>query len=297
VIDDVVVVGGGPAGLSAALVLARAGLSVRVVDGGAPRNAATHAMHGMIGFEGASPAAFRERVWAELSPLGVALEQARAASIERRGELAVALDDGRTLSARRVLLAVGLVDQLPKLPGMKECWGKSAFSCPHCHGHEHRGRRWGLLAIQRSMVGMAPSYRPWTTALTLLLDGRTDVEAARLDQLAARGIAAEPRKITALEHEGGQLRGLRLADGALLELDATLLHPPQRQTDLVLFAGLKLDDEGAVKVDESFATSMPGVHAAGDLTGGSARAIAAAAQGAQAAVAMVEGWIVEDRAL
>lgn len=292
--SDVLVVGGGPAGLSAALVLGRAGLSVRVLDGGTPRNAATAAMHGMIGFEGVSPAAFRERAWAELTPFGVASERGRASSLERRGnELLVTLDDGRTLSARRVLLAVGLVDQLPKLPGMKECWGKSAFSCPHCHGHEHRGRRWGLLAIQRSMVGMAPGYRPWTSALTLLLDGRTDVEEARLGQLAARGIAHEPRKITALEHEGGQLRGVRLSDGALFELDALLLHPPQRQTDLVLFAGLKLDDEGAVKIDESLTTSMPGVYAAGDLTGGSARAIAAAAQGAEAAVAILESGALE----
>lgn len=290
----VLVVGGGPAGLSAALVLARAGLKVTVVDGGVPRNAATSAMHGMIGHEGVSPAAFRERAWTELSPLGVSLERARAAGLERRGiEVAVSLDDGRTLTAERVLLTVGLVDQLPKLPGMKECWGKSAFACPHCHGHEHRGQRWGLLAIQRTMVGMAPTYRPWTKALTLLLDNRTDIDAARLAQLEAKGIASEPRKLAALEHEAGQLRALRFVDGSTLALDAMLLHPPQRHTDLVLFAGLKLDEEGSVKIDDAFTTSMPGVHAAGDLCGTPGRAIAAAAHGADAAVAIIERLALE----
>jgi thioredoxin reductase len=285
--DEVLVVGGGPAGLSAALVLARGGRRVRVVDGGAPRNAASPAIHGMIGFENVSPTAFRERAWAELSPLGVILEQARAVGLERRGELNVGLDDGRTLSAARVLLTVGLVDRLPKLPGLKECWGRTAFSCPHCHGHEHRGQRWGLLAIQRGMVGLAPSFTNWTRSLTLLLDGRSDVEEARLAQLAARGIGHDPRTIRALEHDGGRLLGARLGDGTLLELDALLLHPPQRQTDLVLFAGLALDDEGFVKIDDAFATSMPGVHAAGDLAGTSGRAIAAAAHGAEAAVAIL----------
>jgi len=285
--DDVLVVGGGPAGLSAALVLARGGRRVRVVDGGAPRNAASPAIHGMIGFENVSPATFRERAWAELSPLGVTLEQARAVGLERRGELHVGLEDGRTLSAARVLLTVGLVDRLPKLPGLKDCWGRTAFSCPHCHGHEHRGQRWGLLAIQRGMVGLAPSFMNWTRSLTLLLDGRSDIDEARLAHLSARGIGHEPRALTALEHDGGRLLGARLADGSLLALDALLLHPPQRQTDLALFAGLALDDEGFVKIDEAFSTSMPGVHAAGDLAGTPGRAIAAAAHGAEAAVALL----------
>jgi thioredoxin reductase (NADPH) len=137
------------------------------------------------------------------------------------------------------------------------------------------------------MVGLAPSFTNWTRSLTLLLDGRSDVEEARLAQLAARGIGHDPRTIRALEHDGGRLLGARLGDGTLLELDALLLHPPQRQTDLVLFAGLALDDEGFVKIDEAFATSMPGVHAAGDLAGTSGRAIAAAAHGAEAAVAIL----------
>jgi thioredoxin reductase len=170
---------------------------------------------------------------------------------------------------------------------MKDAWGKSAFSCPHCHGYEHKGQRWGLLALQKSMASMAPLYLRWTPSLTLLLNGRTDLSPETLAMLERRSIAVEPRALTGLRVEEGSLKAATFGDGELA-LDAILLHPHQRQTDLVLFAGLTLDAEGYVKVDEQHQTSMAGVYAAGDLTGGSARAITAASMGADAAVAIIE---------
>lgn len=285
---DVVVIGGGPAGLSAALVLARGCLSVCLVDAGTPRNASALTMHGMVGHDGRSPAEFRARAREELAGYGVTFEERRAVSLERRGAgVSVGFDRGAPIPAPQVLLTGGVVDLLPKLPGLKEVWGRSAFSCPHCHGYEHRGRRWGLLALQKSIARMAPLYRPWTSSLTLLLNGRTDVPEETLSMLSQRGIAVEPRAITELHREGDALRAVRFGDGELA-LDAVLLHPPQRQSDLVLFSGLTLDADGYVKVDAQHQTSMPGVYAAGDLTGASARALTAANDGAEAGVAILE---------
>ena len=286
--DEVVVIGGGPAGLSAALVLARGCLPVRLVDAGPRRNASASAMHGIVGHDGVAPDDFQTSARAQLARYGVVSDARRAVSLERRGSsLLVGLEGGAPLPASRVLVATGLVDLLPKLPGMKDAWGKSAFSCPHCHGYEHKGQRWGLLALQKSMASMAPLYLRWTPSLTLLLNGRTDLSPETLAMLERRSIAVEPRALTGLRVEEGSLKAATFGDGELA-LDAILLHPHQRQTDLVLFAGLTLDAEGYVKVDEQHQTSMAGVYAAGDLTGGSARAITAASMGADAAVAIIE---------
>lgn len=287
--ESAVVIGGGAAGLSAALVLARACLSVRVLDGGTPRNAISPAMHGMIGHDGITPAQFRERAREDLERYGVVFDGRRAASIERRGaELSIGLEDGTSLTTPRALLATGLLDRLPALPGLREVWGRSAFFCPHCHGWEHRGERWGVLAIQKSVARMTPSYLRWTPSITLLLNGRTDVPAETLAMLAQRAITIAPDAVASLRTEGDALRAAVFADGTELRLDALLLHPPQRQCDLVLFSGVKLDDEGMVKIDEHHRSSLSGLWAAGDCTGKSSRALAAAAHGAEAAASMID---------
>jgi thioredoxin reductase len=287
-VSDVVVIGGGPAGLSAALVLARGCMSVRLLDAGPARNESTVAMHGFIGHDGESPSAFRERGHRELRGYGVEIERRRAVSLEKRGDgLVIGLDDGQSLRAPKVLVTVGLIDRLPALPGLKEAWGKTAFSCPHCHGYELKGQHWGLLALQKSMARLAPTLTRWTTSLTLLANGRTDLEAETLAMLEKRSVQVEPRKLTGLRVEGSTIRAALFEDGEV-PLDALLLHPPQRQSDLVLFAGLTLDAEGFVKIDDRHLTSMAGVYAAGDCTGSSARALEAANDAAYAAVAMLE---------
>lgn len=286
--SDVIVIGGGPAGLSGALVLARGCMKVRVLDAGVPRNASSVAMHGFIGHDGASPSAFREAAHRELSGYDVTIDPRRAVSLERRGNgLKVGLEDGTNLEAPMVLVTVGLIDRLPALPGLKEAWGKTAFSCPHCHGYELRNERWGLLALQKSMARMAPTFARWTTSLTLLANGRTDLEPETLTMLEKRAVVLEPRKVTGLRVEGSAIRAALFEDGEL-PLDALLVHPPQRQSDLVLFSGLTLDPEGFVKIDDRHLTSMAGVYAAGDCTGSSARALEAANDAAYAAVAMLE---------
>lgn len=286
--SDVVVIGGGPAGLSAALVLARGCMRVRLLDAGPARNASTLAMHGFIGHDGASPAAFRETAHRELRGYGVEIDLRRAVSLERRGDgPVIGIEDGTSLRAPKVLVTVGLVDRLPTLPGLKEAWGKTAFSCPHCHGYELKGKRWGLLAIQKSMARMAPTFARWTPQRTLLANGRTDLEPETLAMLTKYDVAFEARKLTGLRVEGTTIQAALFEDGEL-PLDALLVHPPQRQSDLVLFAGLTLDAEGFVKIDELRQTSMAGVYAAGDLTGNSARSLEAANDGARAAIDLLE---------
>ena len=293
---DVVIAGAGPAGLSAALYLARAEKSVLLVDHGTPRNAAARHAHGFLTREGVPPAELRAAARADLVAFPhVSFGDDRVASIERMGaELRVTLASGGHVHARRVLIATGLVDRLPAIPGLKECWGQSAFSCPYCHGHEHARGAWGVLAIQRAVVKNLALFGTWTRDLVLFANGRTDLGDEVLTDLARRHIRVEPRKIAALIHEGGVLSAIELEDGERVARTALVLHPPQRQTDLVLFAGLALDEEGLVKIDDAHESSMRGVFVAGDAADGHPQAIIAAAGGAQAAMGIIESLAVED---
>jgi thioredoxin reductase len=300
---DVVVVGGGPAGLSAALVLGRARKRTLLLDSGTPRNASSHGVHGYLGLDGLPPAELRRRAREELSRYpSVEVRETAAASIERaeRGLLRAALGDGGSVVARRVLVATGVVDVMPKLAGVREAWGKGAFGCPYCHGWEHRDRRWGVLAMRKSALKAVPVCRGWTRDVMLFLDGRTDVAEDALASLRAQGIAIEPRPIASLVVEDGALAAVEVRDAETSEkvaCDAFLLHPAQRQSDLVLFSGLALDDDGYVRVDDDHQTSMRGVHAAGDVRGGRPQVIVAAADGAEAAIQIAELLTIEDLAI
>lgn len=296
---DVIVIGAGPAGLSAALALGRARKRVLVLDAGAPRNAPSAAMHGFLGHDGTPPAEFRRHAREELAAYAeVEVREARAVSVERAGaRVRVGLEGGETIEARRALLATGVVDVLPKIPGLREAWGRSAFSCPYCHGYERRDRVWGVLAIQKAIAQMAPLCRAWTADVVLFANGRTDLPPAVLRSLERAGVRVEPRPITALVGEAGELEAVELEGGTRVACGAMLLHPAVRQSDLVLFAGLVLDAEGYVKVDGDHQTSMRGVHAAGDCVGRPAKVVAAAADGAQVGAQIAEVLTLEDLGL
>jgi thioredoxin reductase len=284
---DVAIVGGGPAGLSAATVLGRARKTVVVVDGGTARNASAPEIHGLLGHDGIAPAELRRIAWHDLARYpSVTRLDAIAVALERDGaRLAVSLSSGASpLLARRVLLAPGVVDSLPKIPGLREAWGRSAFSCPYCHGWELRDRRWGVLALQKSIVKLLPLLATWTDDVLLFLHGRTDI-----DPSALAGRRVEPRVIGSIIADDGAIRAVELEDGERIDCGALLLHPGGRQTDLVLFAGLTLDDEGLIRIDDDHQTSMRGVHACGDCASGARpHAIFAAADGTRAAMSLVE---------
>ncbi len=293
---DVLVIGAGPAGLTAALYLARAQKKTLLIDDGKPRNAVVEHAHGMIGFDGRSPAEIRVAGLAALARYpAVSVREGRVSGIEREGGLSSAmLSTGEVLRARRILLATGIIDELPKLTGVRERWGASVFSCPYCHGHEQRDKRWAVLISPRSMLRSAPIYRGWTTDVVALLDGRTDLDEATLRPLVERGIAIEPRKIVELHGKGRTLEEIELEGGARIPAGALVLSPPKRQADVVLMLGLALDENGYVKANENLETSMHGIHVCGDAAGLRPHAVFAVADGAAAAMHLAETLTLED---
>ena len=281
---DVLIVGGGPAGLQAALSLGRARKRVLVADGGPRRNAATGHMNNFVSRDGIPPADFRREARTQL---------AKYSNVSFRDEpietITGARGDFRTgaVRARRVLLATGVVDQPPDIEGLAPLWGHSVFQCPYCHGWEVRERRWGYYAPDATITHVKPfvmQMRGWSTDVTLFTDKIGDDTRSAL--LAAK-VRIESAAVTRLVGTGQQLEAVDLADGGRVHLDALMMHPPQKQVPLVRALGVALDDEGFVKIDPmTRETSIAGVYAAGDLVTRAQAAILAAAAGMQAAAAI-----------
>ncbi|APR84900.1 Thioredoxin reductase [Minicystis rosea] len=286
---DVVIAGGGPAGLSAALVLGRARKRVLLCDAGPPRNAAAEQIHGFVTRDGTPPAEFRRIARAELAPYdSVEIRDVRVERFDgERGSFRVHLEGG-VVEARRVLLTVGMIDEIPDLPGYRELWGKSIAQCPYCHAWEVRDRRFGSIIPAAVWAEFPLFLKGWTNDVVVFTDGRFEVPEDMRARLSKAGIPIEERPIRAIlpTPDGHHLSAVELADGAQVPCDMLFARPPQRQTDLVMRAELALDEQGFVRVDDFKQTSRPGVYAAGDLTTMMQGALVGAAAGAQAAYRM-----------
>ncbi len=285
---DVVIIGGGPSGLQAALTLGRARKRILLCDGGPRRNAAAEQLHNFVTRDGTPPTEFRRVAREQLASYqNVEVRDARVDAVSgEKGAFRVTLGD-RELEARRILLCTGMVDEPLPIEGFRELWGHAIVQCPYCHGWEARGRRWGYLARPEQasrFLPFASQLRGWTDDVVIFSDARFEVpEAARL-QLEAAGVRIETAAITRLVANGGELEALELANGARVPCELLFVHPPQRQTELVNQLGLALDDEGFVTVDPMRReTSVPGIYAAGDLASPMQAALAAAASALQAA--------------
>ena len=287
---DAVVIGGSFAGLSAALQLARARRTVAVVDDGAPRNRFAARSHGFFAQDGTPPlqliAAARERVQAYPT---VQFVSGRALRARRDGDdFSVSLDDGRTLAARRLLLAIGVQDTFPDIDGLAPRWGVSVLHCPYCHGYEEAGRRLGVLSAGPASVHHALLIKEWGPT-TLLLNGQPldDDEAGRL---RAHGVAIEAAVVQALEGPLPRLSAVRLADGRSLPLDALFVAPRVRiGHELVDSLGCELTDGPfgpMLRVNDMKQTSVPGVYAAGDAAHLRHNATFASADGVLAGVSL-----------
>jgi thioredoxin reductase len=282
---DVVVVGGGPAGLSAALALGRAVKKVLLCDAGARRNAAAEHMHGFVTRDGIPPAEFRRIAREQLRPYGVVCQDAGVRRVEATaGGFAVTLTDGARVTCRRVLLATGMVDEIPDVPGVRELWGHSVFVCPYCHGWEVRGRRWGVLATDPKQLESAIFVTGWTTDVVVFTNGAVAIPPETRARLDRAGVVVEERRIErVVAGPDRRLTSVELMDGAFVPCDAMVVRPPQRQIELVRELDLELDAQGFVRVDDEAATSVPGIHAAGDLVSPMQAAVFAAAAGTRAA--------------
>lgn len=294
---DVVIIGGGPAGQSAALILARARKRVLLCDGGTPRNAAAAHMNGFVSRDGTPPPEFRRVAEEQLGkyPNAEVRRGLVSAITGDVGAFRVELG-GEELVAKRVILCTGMIDDLPALPGLREVWGASAFQCPYCHGWEIRDQPIGCWLPATSPMPMVMSFEwalfllSWSRDLIVFTDGKVEVPPEIRARFQAEGVLLEERPLARLHPgaDGKHLAEIELADGARVPRRALFVRPPQTHVPLVRSLGLELDDFGYVKLRDAMtrATSRPGIYAAGDLTTMQQGALLGAAAGAQVAYSL-----------
>jgi thioredoxin reductase len=281
---DVAIIGAGPAGLSAALALVRSRKRVVLYDCWPPRNAAATEVRGFVTQDGTPPAEMRKIAREQLAayPTFTARDDDRVVSIAgARGDFEV-ISEGGSLRARRVLLCLGIVDELPDLPNYRELWGTAIFQCPNCHAWEVRDRRFGYLAPDDQCAEWALLLRAWTTDLVVFTNGAFEPPAQLVNDLAAARIALETRPVIGLRAAAGKLAAVQLAGGSEVARDVLFVRPPQRQTTLVKSLPVRIADD-LVWVDSTHETSVKGIYAAGDLMSRSHGALIAAAAGTSAA--------------
>jgi thioredoxin reductase len=295
---DVLIVGAGSAGLSAALMLARSRRRVIVLDGGAPRNAVAAHMHGVLGRDGWSPLELVATGRREVEDYGAAIEQRAAVAAERTAVgFVVTLDDGTTRTARRLLVAGGLRDELPDVPGLAGQWGRGVAHCPYCDGWEVRDKRLGVLATAATSAHFAQLVRQLSERLTYFVEG-TELPPESREALLARGISVEERRIAFVTSSRDRLTGVRLQDGAELPLDAVFVRSATHPADGLLrqlgaATAVAPDGTSWVSVDATGRTSVAGLWAAGNVVDPSATVPLASAAGTRAGMA-VNADLVED---
>jgi thioredoxin reductase len=298
---DVVVIGGGAAGLSGALTLARARRSVLTIDAGEPRNAPASGVHGFLTRDGTNPAALLQAGRAEVRRYGARVLEGHVASAAScDGGFTVELEDGRRVGARRLLVATGLVDELPDVPGVRQCWGRDVLHCPYCHGWEVRDWPIGVLALNSWAAHQALLFRQWSADVTLFLHTAprpTDEEA---EQLAARGIAVVEGEVASLEIVEDRLTGVRMGGGEVVALRALAITPRFVARSGVL-AGLGLEATSHplgmgehVEADATGLTAVPGVWVAGNVADLMAQVVGAAEAGVRAGAAINADLVAED---
>ncbi|KQQ90140.1 MULTISPECIES: NAD(P)/FAD-dependent oxidoreductase [Micrococcaceae] len=299
---DVLVVGGGAAGLSAALMLGRTRRRVAVVDGGEPRNAPAHGVHGFLSRDGISPAELLATGRDQAQHYGADIINgtvvAAAGGVEQGFE--VTLDDGRRLHGRRLLITTGLVDELPDIPGLRERWGRDVLHCPFCHGWEVRDQAIGVLGTGPWSVHQALLFRQWSSNITLFLNDVVEPSGDEPEQLAARGVKVVPGPVETVRVHGDALKAVVLAGGPEVAVDAVVVGS-RVHARLDPFSGLGLAAVphpmgigDYLETDAEGGTSVPGVWAAGNVTDMRAQVLASAAAASWTAVMINNSLMAEE---
>ncbi|MEU2253027.1 NAD(P)/FAD-dependent oxidoreductase [Nocardia xishanensis] len=295
---DVVVIGGGAAGLSGALMLGRSRRSVLVIDAGAPRNAPAEGVHGLLAREGTPPAELLERGRAEVREYGVQLTSGEVRGANRDGDgFVVTLADGRTVGARRLLVATGLVDELPDIPGLRERWGRDVVHCPYCHGWEVRDRPIGVLATGPMSVHQALLFRQLSADVTFFACATSPTREEAV-QLAARGIRLVEGDVARLEIADDRITGVRLRDGTVIEREVVAVGSRMvARAGFLATLGLRPSEHPMgefIAADPTGRTEVSGVWAAGNVTDLAAQVGTAAAAGATAGGHINADLVAED---
>lgn len=299
---DAIVVGGGPAGLMAGQWLARYQRKVLVVDAGDGRNAVTWGVHGYFGISDPKPAELRRIGQEQARGAGAQFEEGTVEAIEgEKDDFTVTLDGGRTLRARRILLATGLKDIVPETPGLTDFYGQSIWHCPDCDGPEVVGKRVAVMGWGEGIAKFCMYILTWTHDIVLLTDSHAaGMSQEALEALDEHGISIRREAVIRLEGEDQQVRRAVFHEGPPEEIEAMFFHIASGPgSTLAADLGCKLDEDGALEgildIDKEFQTSVPGVYAAGDIVPGSRLVIRAASEGARAALGIHKSLIVEAR--
>ncbi|HEX6639413.1 MAG TPA: NAD(P)/FAD-dependent oxidoreductase [Steroidobacteraceae bacterium] len=294
---DVVIAGAGPAGLSAALVLGRACRSVLLCDTGTPRSWASKEMHAFLSRDRIEPARFLELARAEvLKYPGVRFARVEVNTAKRAGlGFEVHLANGRRVRCRKLLIATGVYDLLPPVPGIEPLFGRSVYQCPYCDGWEMRDRRIAVYGRRQRGLHMARAMTAWARDIVLCTDGRAGYSAAERRQLLRNGITLIDKPIAELRGTRGQLKAVVFRDGEELPRDALFFDTPSRgQSKLAESLGCRFGRNGGVLCGDYEATSVPGVFVAGNIIRDVQLSIVAAAEGARAAFGINRSLTRED---
>ncbi len=287
-VADAIIIGGGPAGLSAALVLARCRRNVIVIDAGHTRNAAARHMHNYLTRDGVPPREFRRLARAELRNLGVRTLNATAvdAARNRDGLFTIRLASGRELRSRALLLATGVVDVLPQVPGFDTLYGRTIHHCPYCDGYPYADKRLAAYGKGRAAIGLAMLLKQWTDDVIACTDGEP-LTAADRARAKRHGIALRESRVTRFEGRAGRLRRVHFSRGEPLDRDGLFFNTGQVQRS-GLAAKLKCEfkDNGGIRTDRRQCAGMPGLYVAGDADREVQFVVVAASQGATAGTAI-----------
>jgi thioredoxin reductase len=298
---DVAIVGGGPAGLCAALWLARYLHKVVVIDSGDPRNWETRGINGYLGHQGIRPPELRAIGREEGARYGVEFVSGLIdEAINETGELfTIKLHDGGMIEADRILLAIGIKDVWPEIPGLDRCYGETVHVCPDCDGYETRDKKTVVVGKGRKAVGIALALTTWTREIVICTNGESpDMEQGLLDQLKLLNIPVLDQPIKRVVSRSSEISSVELEGGMSLDCERLYFAIGQYPADdLGAQLGCKRDPMGRLVIDERNHTSVKNVYAAGDITPGVQIAIGAAASGAVASVAIHASLVPDSRKL
>ncbi|HKY03958.1 MAG TPA: NAD(P)/FAD-dependent oxidoreductase [Blastocatellia bacterium] len=294
---DCIIIGAGPAGLSAALILGRCRRRVVICDAGKPRNRMSNALHGFLTRDGADPSELLSIAREQLTPYEtVELLNISAIDAQNTGEgFEVTLADGSTLTSRKLLLATGVVDRLPDIDGFDRFYGRSVWHCPYCDGWEMRDLPLAVYGKGEHGKGLALELTVWSKDLVLVTDGPSELNDEDLERLSRNQIKVREEEIARLEGEDGALERIVFKNGeSILRRGMFFSTGNEQGCNLPAQFGCDFTEKGAVKTGEYEATNIPGLYVAGDASRAVQLVIVAAAEGAQAAFAINTALLKED---